>query len=832
MNLRFLFREMMHSRGQAVIFVLCVALSLVSIVAVSSFRRDVRGAIAGDAKSLHGGDIIIRSRAEFSPALSEELVALRQEQGVEVVRTWEFYSMARRDDGGASLFSNIKAVEAGYPLYGKVELRSGREFADVLQPGQVIVGAALLGRLGVAVGDTLMLGEAQLTIADVVTRESLRPVDFFSFGPRIFVAADDLEKMDLVAKGSRVSYVTTLKVADQQEVEKTAARLEAKAAEGRERVDTATTAGSRVKRFFENLLSFLALIAVFTLLLAGIGMQSSLAALLRRKVKSFAIIRSLGATGRFLLQHYLVLVVGLSLLGCGLGVFAGLVMKQSLAGLLAGFLPENMALGVSLTDLVEGMALGLVVVCFFTFLPIGIIADVKPAAIFRKERVGGLHKTSSRLLIALGILLLAGLVVRQLEDLRTGMYFIGGMLGLIAVIAVVIGGLIAVMARLRLRALPLRQAVRSLLRPGNATRAIVVTLASALAVLLSIFLVERNLRATYIDSYPVDAPNLFCLDIQKDQRTGFLELVGGDVELFPVVRGRLQAVNETKINREAEGKKGRGDSLAREFNLTYREALLPDEILVEGDSLFGAKEREGGLPPVSLLDTVVEMGDMKIGDILDFNIQGVPLRAQVTSIRRHTRSMLYPYFYFVFPEKYLKAAPQTMFAAMKVPAGEVAQLENRIVSRYPNISPINVGETAVELGRIMEKLSAVVTFFAAVSMLAGALIMVSSILATRLSRMEEAVYYKILGAGSAFVLRVFFLENLVLALLCGGCGMLVGQLGSWAVCRYFLEIEYRPYWPACLVLLAATVGVVVLLGLLSSITILRQKPAGFLREQG
>ena len=830
MNLHFLFREMMHSRGQAVIFVLCVALSLVSIVAVSSFRRDVRSAITGDAKSLHGGDIIIRSQSEFSPALSEELAELRQEQGIDVVRTWEFYSMARRADGEASLFSNIKAVESGYPLYGRVELRSGREFAEVLQPGKVIVGVALLGRLGVAVGDTLMLGEARLTIADVVSRESLRPVDFFSFGPRIFVAAEDLEKMDLVAKGSRVNYVTTLRVTDQKEVEKTAARLQAKASEGRERIATATTAGSRVKRFFDNLLSFLALIAVFTLLLAGIGIQSSLAALLRRKVKSFAIIRSLGATGRFLLRHYLVLVICLSLLGCGLGVLAGLVMKQSLAGLLAGFLPDNLALGVSLTDLVEGIALGLVVVSFFTFLPLGIIADVKPAAIFRKERVGGLIKTSNRVLIALGILLLAGLMVRQLEDLRTGMYFIGGMVGLIAVIAVVTSGLLVFMARLRLRLLPLRQAVRSLLRPGNATRAIVVTLASALAVLLSIFLVERNLRATYIDSYPADAPNLFCLDIQKDQRAGFLELVGGEVELFPVVRARLQSINGTKINRDAERQK-RGDSLAREFNLTYRETLLPDEILSEGNSLFGAKEREGGLPPVSLLDTVVEMGDMKIGDILDFNIQGVPLRAQVTSIRRHTRSMLYPYFYFVFPEKYLKAAPQTMFAALKVPAGEAAQLENRIVSRYPNISPVNVGETATELGRIMEKLSAVVTFFAAVSMLAGALILVSSILATRLSRMEEAVYYKILGAGSAFVLRVFFLENLLLALLCGGCGMLVGQLGSWAVCRYFLEIEYRPYGAACLVLLAATVGLVVLLGLLSSITILRQKPARFLRER-
>ncbi|EKD39990.1 MAG: hypothetical protein ACD_75C00214G0003, partial [uncultured bacterium] len=599
---------------------------------------------------------------------------------------------------------------------------------------------------------------------------------------------------------------------------------------GQERVATSATAGSRVKRFFENLLFFLSLISVFTLLLAGIGMQSSLSALLRRKVKSFAIIRSLGATGWFLLNHYLVLVIFLSLIGCGLGILSGLILKQSFSGLLAGLLPENIVLGASPADIVEGMGLGLVVVSFFTFLPLSGIEDIKPAAIFRKERGVGLHKTTTRIVVGCGIVLLAGLVIRQLEDVRIGLYFMGGILGLIVLIAVLIGALLWLLSRLELRLMPLRQAVRSLLRPGNATRAIVVTLASALAVLLAIYLVEQNLRATYIDSYPADAPNLFCLDIQKDQQQGFVELVGTRVELFPVVHARLQAINGNRINREIEQKK-RGDSLAREFNLTYREALLPDEILVAGESLFGGEKRAGKLPPVSLLDTVVEMGEMKIGDILDFNIQGVPLQAEVTSIRSRTKSMLYPFFYFVFPAKYLQAAPQTAFGALKVAKEEVAQLENRIVGKYPNISPINVGETAAELGKLMEKLSVLVTFFAAFSILAGELILVSSILATRMARMEEAVYYKILGSGSAFVLRVFFLENLLLALLSGGCGVLVAQLGSWGVCRYLLDIGYASYWPACLVLLAATVGMVVLLGLLSSVTIIRKKPARFLREQ-
>ncbi len=830
MNLRFLFREMVHSRGQAVIFILCVALSLVSIVAINSFRRDVRSVIVSDARSLHGGDVIVQAHADFSPALQGELAEVEKGQGVTALTTWEFYSVARRGDGGAALFSNIKAVDQGYPLYGRVELLSGREFIDVLAPGRAIVAAALLERLNLAVGDRLLLGNTSLEITDVVSRESSRPVDFFNFGPRIFVSTADLASLDLVGKGSRVNHQVLLKLTGESRPDQVAARLQARAATGQEQVTTSTNTGSRVKRFFDNLLFFLSLISVFTLLLAGIGMQSSLAALLRRKVKSFAILRSLGATGWFLLRHYLVLVLLLGAVGCGLGIVAGLLLKQSFSGLLAGLLPENIVLGASLADVVEGMGLGLVVVVFFTFLPLRGIEEVKPATIFRKEGGAGRSRTTTRLLVVGGLLLLFGLVVRQLEDVWTGLYFMAGILALVSLVTVLVGGLLRLLGRANYQALALRQAVRSLLRPGNASRAIVVTLAAALAVLLAIYLVEQNLRATYIDSYPADAPTLFCLDIQTDQKQGFVELAGGAVELFPVVRARLQAINDSRINREAELQR-RGDSLAREFSLTYRDSLLDDELLVAGEALFGRPDRPGTLPPVSLLDTVVGMGDIKLGDILDFNIQGVPLRAEVTSIRSHTRSMLYPYFYFVFPEKILRAAPQTFFAALKVAKEEVAQLENRIVARYPNISPVNVGESAVELGRLMEKLAVMITFFASFSILAGGLILVSSILATRMARMEEAVYYKILGAGSAFVLRVFLLENLLLALLSGGAAVLVAELGSWALCHFLLDIRYDPYGLASLALLAMTIGLVVLLGLLSSVTIIRKKPGRFLREQ-
>ncbi len=831
MNLRFMFREIVHSRSQALIFIFCVMLSLISIVAINSFRRDVRQAILSDAKALHGADIVVHSHHDFSSPLMAEIKTVEEEFGVSVIRSWEFYSVVRREDGADSLLSNIKAVEEGYPHYGSVDVVSGRALAEALLPGQVVVAESLLERLDLKLGDFILLGDTKLQVSDVIKLESMRPVDFVNFGPRILVTANDLGQLGLIGKGSRVHYEASLKIADENQTEAVEKRLKSAGIVAQERITTYTNQNSRIKRFFDNLLFFLSLVSVFTLLLAGIGMQSSLGALLRRKQKSQAIMRSLGATGPFLLGHYMGIVLFLTLFGCGLGILGGALFEKSFTLLFSGLLPDNIVLSISFWDVCESIFLGMLVVMFFTYLPLQEVREVKPAKIFRKDKSSRSRKSEAFILLGCGILLLSGLIIRQLEDIETGLYFVTGLVVLIFFLFLLATAVLAVLSKIPISPLVFRQAIRSLMRPGNATRSIIVTLASAIAVLFSIYLVEVNLYGTYVASYPVDAPNLFCLDIQKNQREQFLGLVGKDTELFPVIRARLIAINSKKIERKEETIK-RGDSLTREFNLTYREGLLRDEVLGSGASLFGEYKKGANPVPVSVLDSVAELGDMKVGDILGFNIQGVPLNAVVSSIRSRTKSMLYPFFYFVFRTEDLQAAPQTFFGALKVKKSTLSQLENRIVNSFPNISPINVSETAAELGQLMQKLARIINFFASFSILAGGLILVSSILATRMARIREAVYYKVLGGGRNFVLKVFFMENLTLALLSSCCGIVVAQMSSWLVCRFIFDLSYHPGFSATLLVIIFTVVLLTSLGLLSSISIINRKPLQILSAQG
>ncbi len=826
LKLHLIRRQISASLNQSVLFVLCVVLSLVTLVSLSGFSRSVHSSLLRDARVLHAADIIIHSHSPFSPPLLKELSALEQHNVLESARTYEFYSVVRTVKQQASLLSNVKAVDPGYPFYGVVELASGRSFSDVLTPGSVVVEQALLDRLHLRTGGRLRIGDATFTVRDVVLQEPDRPVNFFSLGPRVFIPGHDLSSLDLLGKGSRVNYTILVKVMHQEDLDGIAAKLTAASLRDRERVETYKTAGSGVKRFFDNFLFFLNLIGIFTLLLAGIGIQSSLTAFLKEQERTIAIMKAVGAGSRFIITAYLGVVSVLGLAGTVLGLGASFLLEKVLPGLFRGLLPANMELTISAAAVSEGLLLGLAVVVLFTILPLLRLKEVRPRAIFSKEEQTGRSRFTWLFACAV-IVFFSAMVLWRLREVKTGIYFVLGVGLLILVSFLCAEGMLHLLRKQRLRSLVLRQALKGLFRPRNATTWIIVTLTASLAVISSITLVEKNLDATFISSYPPDSPNVFFLDIQPGQKDAFAVELGVPTAFYPVVRGTIIAVNGGKIDREQERQK-RGDNLGREFSLTYRDALLDDERIADGKGLF-RKDWTG--PQVSVLDTVLAMRDMKVGDAITFRIQGIPLDARISSIRTRTRASLQPFFYFVFPEKVLNDAPQTLFTAMRMEKEKVSSLQNRIVARFPNVSVIDVTETITVFARIMSRLSTIVNFFTLFSIVAGVLIIISSVFATRYSRIQEAVFFTILGARGRFVLAVFAVESLVIGLASGLIALALSQAASWIICRFALDVAYRPFAGISLLMVLATSVVVIAAGLGASVPILRQKPAAFLREQ-
>jgi putative ABC transport system permease protein len=820
-------RQVRRSFRQSGLFVLCVALSLTTLTAFSGFSRSVSRALLDDARTLHAADIIIRSYDPIPPPLLQAIGRLVDQQRIERARVHEFYSVVRAPDGKTSVLSRLKVVEPGYPFYGRVALKSGRPFRQVLASGACIVEQTLLDRTGLAVGDRLTVGYTTLTIQDVVTAEPDRPLDLFAFGPRVFIHSSDLEALGLMATGSRIRHVVLLKVMDPLQVDAIAARLKQAAPFGEARIDTYLTAGSMIKRFLDNFLFFLKLVGLFILILSGMGIQSTLTALFNEKQHTIAVMKTVGATGRFISMHFMLMVLVLGAFGTGVGILAGAAAQGGLAWMLGPLLPEGLGLTVSWTGVAEAVILGFVVVALFSFLPLYRLKEMRPMAIFNRLPSAGTRRWPYFLSGSLILVFFLALVVWHMRDLRFGFYFVGAVAVLILAAALLAQLALWTMKRLPVRHLVLRQAIRGLFRRGNATRAIMITLTVSLAVIFGDHLIERNLNATFVKSFPADAPNAFFVDIQPDQTEAFSAAVGRPVQFYPIVRARITAVNGEAIDHRREGSKRR-DNLSRVFNLTYREVLLDDESLIEGGTLFRSDWAE---PQVSVMDTVVDMREMKIGDRIRFKIQGVPLTARISSVRARDNRSLSPFFYFVFPDAVLAKAPQTLFAALTVAPELIGSLQTSIVSRFPNISVIDMSQTIGILARLMARLSAILRVFSLFSILAGILILVSAVFATRAERIVESVYYKILGAGGRFVFTVFALENLLIGLLSSLLALAMAQAGAWWVCAIKFDIGYRPFLPISLAMVGLTVLLTVTVGLTASRSIMAKKPVTYLREQ-
>ncbi|MEZ4609025.1 MAG: FtsX-like permease family protein [Caldilineaceae bacterium] len=228
-----------------------------------------------------------------------------------------------------------------------------------------------------------------------------------------------------------------------------------------------------------------------------------------------------------------------------------------------------------------------------------------------------------------------------------------------------------------------------------------------------------------------------------------------------------------------------------QFNLTYRDALLDDERIAQGGSLFDPTyTRRTGFHP----GRGAGLTHVNLGDTVTFRIQGVPLEAKVTSVRTRTEESVQPFFGFcVFPSAVLAGTPQTISprcAKMR----RRSPLQNRMVARFPNVSVIDVTAAIATFADLARRVTRIIRFFTAFSILAGLLIVVSAVFATRFARIQEAAYYKVLGAKSRFVLRVFTAENLLLGLVSALLGLGMAATGQLA----HQHAPLRPGLPAVL----------------------------------
>jgi len=811
-------------------FFACITLGVSALVGVGSFADSLERTVARSAKSLMGGDVEIRSTLP----LSVDATALVPEPrgGVEVTRVRELVAMAQAGAQQTQLVE-LKAVEPGYPFYGELVTDPARALPTLIGDGRALVHESLLARLGLRVGDHLRVGASDLTISGVILKEPDRAVGVFSLGPRVLIAAADLDRTGLIRPGSRVRYRTLFRLPEGRDAQVFRDRL-ALALPAAQRVATYTQAQPGLRRFWDQLTMYLGLTGLVALMVGGIGVAVSVNAFVREKQSAIATMKALGAGWRVLLSAYLLQTALLGLGGSALGALLGSLVQPLLAPALTRLLPIELTLSFSPRAVMGGLAMGVAVTLLYALWPLLQIRRVPPALILRSEvepRLHGRRPWKAAVPIAAG---LAALALWQAGSWKIGALFAGGLAGALLLLALGARTVVALARRVHWRSPAWRQAAANLHRPGSHAGPVLVSLGLAVTLIVSIALLERSLRSQLVDRSPGSTPAFFFIDVQPDQAEPFARLVEGHgataaAELTPVVRSRLAAVNGAAVAQTGKALREDAWYLTREYVLTWAKEPPGNNTVVAGR--WWTPEEAAREPLISVEDEIARQLGVGLGDTLTFDIQGVPVSARVTSLRHVDWRSFTSNFFVIFSPGALEGAPTTFIATVRARPERESALQSAVVAAFPNVTAIPIREVLERMTAVLDQIALAVRLVAAFSIGAGLIVMAGALAITRRQRLYQSVILKTIGATRGFVSRVFAIEYALLGAAAGVAGSALAAGLAWAVLRWAFDVPWQ-WAPATLVagVLAAT-GLALVVGFLGTRRLLGRKPLGVLRGE-
>ncbi len=835
-------REMRASWKRLLFFFICIAVGVGAIVALRSVIQSVRYTFAGEARSLIAADAIVNSNQALKPEALERIAARLAAAGAESTRSVELATMARASDrpGGRARMVELRAVEAAFPYYGQLKLADGALYDHALLRGfGVLVRPELLAQLDVQVGDRLTIGSQQFTIRGVIEGEPGRRLGAFSIGPRVFVDLADLQKTGLIGFGSRVAMQQLLKVPDAA-FDQLIVDLRADLSNDFARVRSYKATEDDIGEDFARAENYLSLVGLVIVILGGIGVSSVTRVFVQQKMKSIAVLKCVGARSGQLLAVYVAQVAVLGLAGSALGVGLAALAMRAIPSLLAGATPGvEISYALTVPAVLQGLGIGLLVSLLFSLVPLLEVRHVKPSLLLRDEprprRVDPVQ-------IAVTVFVVAGLVgltVWQAGSLEIGLVVAGGFAA--TAIALHVAGTLLIRALAPLskaKSFALRHAVLQLSRPGSQMRIVLLAVGLGSFFIIGVRSLQENLIAQFAMNIGTDSPDMFLLDIQRDQVAPVRAAIAahqppgaGEARLLPVMRARVVGVEGREVNLESyEDVRGRG-SLGREYTITYRAALEPNEKVVAGKIWDPTPSEEA---EVSIEQFINESFKINIGDTVRFDVLGRVIAARVTSVRfvewSDSRA---GGFMFVFRPGVIEQAPHSFIGFLKGPQDPDtrARLQAALVGAAPNVSVIDGREIIDAIKTVVDNVTLAVTVVGTLVLLSGLMILIGAVAMTKFRRVYEAAIFKTLGATRRLIAAVLLFEYGLLGLLAGAIGA-GGAIGlTWAISRFALDIPFRPLIGLSAAGVVITSVVVAAIGVISSWEVLQRKPLATLRAE-
>ena len=843
-------RDSRGSRRRFVLFLSSMVLGVAALVAISAFGDNLRRAIDEEAKTLLGADFSLESNQPFSP----ETEALIDSLGGEQSRRVTFPSMAFFPKTGDTRLATVRAIEGNYPFYGAVETAPAEAARTYLGGANALVDGTLMTQFGVQVGDSVEIGRRSYRVAGELVKTPREASAAALFSPRIYIPRAELDTT-LLATGSRADYEVYFQFEDGRDAEALADELEPTLRERRVGFDTVGEVKENWNEGLSNLYRFLSLIGFVALLLGGLGVASAIHVFVKSRIETVAVLRCIGAKARKTFAVYLVQAAVLGLLGGLAGCLVGLGVQTLLPLVLADFLPVDVAFSISWSAIALGLGIGLSVTVLFALLPLLDVRRVSPLQALRSpfEAEAGRRPDPWRWAVfALIAVVVTFFAVLQAPTPLVGLGYSAGIAVVFGLLALVAKGIVVGAQRFFPSSWPYvwRQGLANLYRPNNQTLVLMLALGLGTFLILTLFLTERTLLSQIQVASGDGQPNTVLFDVQPDQLGGVTALVREEqmpvIEQVPIVTMRIAEVNGRDVeDMRVDSTTETSWAHRREYRSTYRDRLNDSETVVEGTFEGTVAESAALLPtpetaapgrvvPISIEEELArdELG-VGLGDTLVFDVQGVPITTEITSIREVDWQRLSTNFFVVFPAGVLEEAPQTYVVLTRASSeAAAARLQSAVVQDYPNVSAIDLSLVLNVFDQIFGRIAFVIRFMALFSILTGLIVLAGAVLVSRYQRVRESVLLKTLGASRRQVFQIMLVEYFFLGLFASLAGLVLALAGGWALAAFVFDTGFvAPLLPLLLVAFSVIV-VTMAIGLFNSRGLYGRPPLEVLRGAG
>ncbi len=820
--LRQLLRDARAGELHVLFFALLIAVA--ASTSIGYFGARLNDAMLLRATEFLGADLVLNGSEPATPAQIEAGNRLQLDHAQVV----EFSSVIATDDD--LQLSSVKAASDSYPLRGQLRSAAAPYQAEEPgpgpQPGEAWAEARLFASLNLNIGDIIEVGSKPLRLTRVLTYEPDRVGDFYSLTPRVLMHLDDLAATGVVQPGSRVRY-RELWRGPAADLERYRQAVEADL-QPHQRLETAKDGNRQIGGALGRAEQYLNLASLAAVLLAGVAVALSASRFAARRFDASALLRCLGLSRREALGLYALQLGLLGLIASLAGALLGWAAQHGLFFLLRNLVVSEVP-PATFWPALSGIATGLVALAGFALPPLAALGRVPPLRVLRRDM---LPIPPSSWLVYGAALLALGLIMWRLSlDLKLTLALIGG--GLLATL--LLGGLLlaALKGLRRLLAgasLPWRLGLGQLLRHPLAAAGQSLAFGLILLAMALIALLRGELLDTWQDQLPADAPNHFVLNVLPADRDAFNERVQAlstsSVPLYPVVPGRLVAINGEPV-RQLVSKESQGErAVRRDLSLTWAEELPADNHLTAGSWWQPGSADE--LPGVSVEAELAESLQLQLGDRLGFTVGGLTRDVTVTSLREVNWDSFQPNFYMIFEPGTLQDMPTTYMTSFHLPPGRDRELV-QLARDFPSATLLQVEALLGQLRSILAQVSLAVEYVLLFVLAAGLAVLFAGLQATLDERIRQGALLRALGADRALLLKARRTEFGLLGATSGLLAALGCELVSALLYQFVFDLRWQPHpW----LLLLPLVGALLVggAGVLGTRRALNASPLNVLRE--